>query len=319
MQVTTDMKGIAMTRRIIGALTCIAVCATLSCSRSPEAKHYKTFASPEEAVGALADAVKAGSVEQLLAILGPDAKELVESSSPVIARRNREVFAVAMREGWRLEDQGNDNRVLVVGNEAWPFPIPLVREDNAWRFDTEAGKDEVIARRIGRNELAAIEICHAYVVAQKRYAAEGHDGKPAGLYARAFNSEPGKQNGLYWPAAARGKRSPLGELVAQAAAERHAVGSNGGEPTPFHGYYYKILTAQGAHASGGAKDYVSRQEMSDGFALIAWPAQYDVTGVMTFVVSHAGQIRQKDLGSTTDTLARAVVLYDPDDTWEVVR
>src|SRR5206468_2959858 len=185
-------------------------------------------------------------------------------------------------EQWLLVD-GGKAKTLVIGNEEWPFPVPLVKTASGWRFDTAAGKEEVLARRIGRNELAAIQTCLAYVTAQRRYAMQGHDGKPPGLYAMTFRSDPGKENGLYWPAARGQRRSPLGDLVAQAAEEGRPLGAAPDQRSPFHGYYFKILTAEGA--AGGAKSYVVNGEMSKGFALVAWPAQYDVTGVMTFLVN----------------------------------
>jgi Protein of unknown function (DUF2950) len=177
----------------------------------------------------------------------------------------------------------------------------------------------VLARRIGRNELAAIETCRAYVTAQKRYAEQGHDGKPTGVHATKFASDPGKENGLYWPTARGQKRSPLGDLVAQAAAEGRPVGGDRTQPSPFHGYYFKILTAQGASAPGGARSYVVKGDMSGGFALVAWPAQYDATGVMTFMVSQDGVVREKDLGPGTDAAARKMTAYNPDALWQPVK
>ncbi len=279
----------------------------------------RTFASPEDAVKALADTVKAGNLEALLAIFGPEGKELIDSSEPAVARENQQVFTVAFREKWHLEDAGPDRKTLVIGNEDWPFPVPIVKAGNAWRFDTAAGKEEVLDRRIGRNELAAIDTVHAYVTAQRRYAQDGHDGKPAGLHAAKFQSDPGKQNGLYWPAARGEKRSPLGDLVGQASSEGRPVGTTTGQPSPFHGYYFKILTAQGPAAPGGAKNYIVKGEMSGGFALVAWPAQYEATGIMTFIVNQDGIVREKDLGPSTDAIARKMTTYNPDSSWRVTQ
>jgi hypothetical protein len=278
---------------------------------------HRTFPTPEDAVRALADAVKAEKLDEVLAIFGPDAKELVSSSDPATGRRNHEIFTTAFAEGWRLVNQGANRKVLVVGNEGWPFPVPLTKERNAWRFDTAAGKEEVLARRIGRNELTVISICRAYVSAQRRYAQDGHDGKPAGVYATTFRSDAGRQNGLYWPAARGQKPSPLGDLVAEAAEEGRAVSADH-RPAPFHGYYFKILTAQGRSAQGGAKTYVVSGEMSGGFALVAWPSQYDMTGIMTFIVSQDGVVRQKDLGPDTEAVASVMTTFDPDVTWSEV-
>ena len=270
---------------------------------------YRTFATPEDAVNALAAAVKAGNLAEVVAIFAPDGKELAESSDPATAQQNRQIFAVAFKEGWHLVDQGANKKTLVIGNEDWPFPVPLAKQNGKWRFDAAAGKEEVIARRIGRNELAAIATCKTYVVAQQHYAKDAHDGKPAGLYAAALRSEPNRQNGLYWPAAKGQKRSPVGDLVADASA------AEGREPgSPLHGYYFRILTAQGAHAPGGAKSYIVNGNMSGGYALIAWPAQYDASGVMTFVVDNTGAI-QKDLGPDTASAVKAITAFNPDKSW----
>ena len=188
-----------------------------------QTKTERTFPTPEDAVKALIETVKAGNLESLLEIFGPGGKELIDSSEPAIARQNQQVFAVAVREKWHLEDAAPDRKTLVIGNEDWPFPVPLVKAGNGWRFDTAAGKEEVLARRIGRNELAVIDATRAYVTAQRRYAEAGHDGKPAGLHAAKFQSDPGKENGLYWPTTRGQKRSPLGDVVAQAAAEGRPV------------------------------------------------------------------------------------------------
>ena len=196
---------------------------------------------------------------------------------------------------------------------------PSSKKRTVWQFDTAAGKEEVLARRIGRNELTTIQTCRAYVAAQLRYAQQGHDGKPAGVYAMTFNSDPGKENGLYWPTAKGQKRSPLGDLVAQAAAEGSPLGTDRTERSPLHGYYFKILKAQGPAASGGAKQYVVKDEMSGGFALVAWPAQYNATGVMTFIVSADGVVHERDLGEGTDAAARKMTHYNPDATWHPVQ
>ena len=294
---------------------CALVAALVGCTRA--APTPRTFSTPEDAVRALTEAVKAPGTDQLLTIFGPDLRDLVDTSEPA-GRRAREVFTVAVAERWRLEDQGPDSKTLVIGNEDWPFPIPITRNANGWRFDTAKGRDEVLTRRIGRNELATIAIARTYVAAQRVYARRPHDGKPAGLYATAFRSEAGRQNGLYWPAKPGEKRSPLGDLVAQAAEEGIRLKRDGQGPSPFHGYYFRILTAQGAAAEGGAKDYVVNGEMKGGFALVAWPAQYNVTGITTFVVNQNGVLREKDLGPGTDASARAMKVYDADESWNVV-
>jgi len=306
---------------IVRAVALIGLCATLapvlSCTSSSAPK-VPAFSTPEEAVKKLGAAVKDKNPEAVLAIFGPDAKDLVDLSDAAAARRRRQVFKVAMAEGWRLEAEGADRRTLVIGNEGWPFPVPLVRGPDGWRFDTAAGKEEVLARQVGRNELAAILICRTYVRAQHLYARAGHDGKPAGAYAMTLASDPGRQNGLYWPAAHGQRRSPLGDLIAEAAADARGRSAAGQPPSPFHGYYFRILTAQGAAAPGGASDYVAGGSLSRGFALVAWPAKYDVTGVMTFVVNQDGVVRERDLGPAADGAGTPVSLYNPDTSWNTV-
>jgi Protein of unknown function (DUF2950) len=311
------MSSVMAGRWVSLASTCAVLIATFGCSSAPSEPKQRTFAAPEDAVKTLADTVKKGDVAQVVAIFGPDGQELIDSSDPASAQRSRQVFTAAMRQGWQLVDQGTNRKELVVGDEGWPFPVPLVKDGNLWRFDTAAGKEEVIARRIGRNELAAIEISRTYVAAQRLYAEGAHDGKRKGLYAQTFRSDPGRQNGLYWPAVRGERRSPLGELVTTADARQSASGGTG--PSPFHGYFFRILTAQGPSAKGGAKDYVANGDMSGGFALVAWPAEYDVTGVMTFVVSHDGTVSEKDLGAETTALVKAITLYDPDASWKSVQ
>jgi len=296
------------------ALAC-ALSPFLSTTAGAQSGEQRTFASPEDAVKALIDAVKAGNVDELRTIFGPEGQELIASSDPAEGRRNREVFTVAAAEQWRLVDEAPNRKTLVIGGEEWPFPVPLAKGTNGWRFDTAAGKEEVLARRIGRNELSAIETTLAYVTAQRRYAQQGHDGKPAGLYATKFESDRGKENGLYWPTAKGQKRSPIGDLLAKAAEEGRQLAADRTQPSPLHGYFFRILTAQGAAAPGGARTYLVGNDMSGGFALVAWPAQYDLTGVMTFVVNQDGIVYEKDLGPETDAAARKMTSYNPDPSW----
>ena len=287
-----------------------------ACSNSrPAESSPRHFATPEDAVRALTETVKSGKLDELLTYFGPDGRDLVASSDPATGRRNQEVFIAAASEEWHLEDLGPTTKELVVGNEDWPFPIPLVKDADGWRFDAAAGKEEVLARRIGRNELAVIDICRAYVGAQREYARSGHDGGKPGAYARTFNSDPGKQNGLYWPAKRGAPRSPLGDLVASAASDGADLASRK-EAAPFHGYHFRILTAQGPAAPGGEMDYVKNGAMTGGFALVAWPAQYDATGIMTFVVAADGTVLEKDLGPDTATAVKAITRYDPDPSWQ---
>ena len=299
-------------RRLPGTLTLAFVVMSLSVGA---AQAPLTFATPEEAAQALIRIVKANNLDELNALFGPEGQRLVDPD-PVSARNSRKVFTVAAAEGWRLVDQDQQSKTLVVGNEAWPFPIPIVKDGTTWRFDAAAGAEEVTARRIGRNELAVIETCRTYVLAQRRYARDAHDGKPAGLFAMTVRSDPGKQNGLYWPAGLGEKKSPLGDLLA--SAENGSPKPNDKGLLPFNGYFFRILSAQGASTPGGAKNYVVNGRMTGGFALVAWPAQYDVTGVMTFTVNHDGVLYQKDLGPKTDSVARAMTRYNPDSSWQRV-
>jgi hypothetical protein len=315
---TGNRRMIAMKTLLLRFAAITLTACALATASIAQAPAQRTFPAPEDAVKALVDTVKAGNLDGLLAIFGSGGQELIDSSDAATARQNQKVFTVAVAERWRLEDSGTDRKTLVIGNEDWPFPVPIVKDGSAWRFDTVAGKEEILARRIGRNELAAIDTVRAYVTAQKRYAEQGHDGKAAGLYAVKFQSDQGKQNGLYWPASRGQKLSPLGDLVAQAAEEGRAVGQSN-QPSPLYGYYFKILSGQGPAATGGAKSYIVKGEMSGGFALVAWPAQYDATGVMTFIVNQDGVVHEKDLGNGTDAAARQMTTYNPDASWRVTR
>lgn len=274
----------------------------------------RAFTTPEDAARALAGAARQGS-DALIAIFGPAGRELLDSSDPATSQSNRQTFVVAFAEEWRLEDLGAGRKELILGHESWPFPVPLVKTPRGWVFDVAAGREEVLNRRIGRNELAAIGTCQTYVKAQREYAKGGRDGKPAGIYAQRFASDAGSQNGLYWAAGRGAPRSPLGDLVAQAAEDGQP--RNSGQPgrTPFHGYYFRILDGQGASAKGGARAYVVQGQMTGGFALVAWPAQYGTTGIMTFIVNQDGVVYQKDLGPETDARVAKVSQYDPDKTW----
>jgi hypothetical protein len=311
------VKEITMrSKKWASCLRVFVIALTLLCVTAAAQDSPRTFQTPDDAARELIRVVKAGDLEKLIAIFGRDGRELAAGSDPATGRKNREVFTAAAAEGWHLVDQGGNNRkTLIIGNEAWPFPVPLVKDGPVWRFDTAAGVEEVIARRIGRNELAVVEACRTYVAAQRRYAQQGHDGKAAGLYAKSFRSDPGQENGLYWPVAQGRKRSPLGDLVAQAAEEERPLNATAGNPSTFHGYYFKIVTEQGPAAPGGAKSYVVNGQMSGGFALVAWPAQYDVTGVMTFIANQDGIVYQKDLGAETESVAKSMTRYNPDHSW----
>jgi len=276
----------------------------------------RSFASPGEAVQALVKAVKAGDMDALAAILGPEGRPLISSGDAVADKQEREHFVRSYEQSNKLERPTETKAVLVIGQDQWPLPIPVVKEGEAWRFDTAAGKEEILNRRIGRNELSAMQVCLAYVDAQREYARVARESDGVLAYAMKFRSDEGKQNGLYWPTKEGEESSPLGVLVANARAEGYSRKASGGKPTPYHGYFYRILTAQGTDAPGGAYDYVVKGKMIGGFALVAYPAQYGVSGVMTFIVNHEGVVYEKDLGTDTEKIALAMQTYNPDHTWK---
>jgi hypothetical protein len=273
----------------------------------------KTFASPEEAVKALIDAAKAGNQEELNAIFGPAAKELLSSGDAIEDKATRERFVKAYDAKNALIRDGDAKAVLQIGTEEWPFPIPIVKKGQQWSFDTKKGKEELINRRIGRNELNTVQTCLAYVDAQREYAAKDRDGDGLFEYAQKFVSTPGTKDGLYWEAKPGEEESPFGDLFARATGEGYKKTSN--KPIPYHGYFFKVLKAQGKNAPGGAYDYVVKGRMIGGFGMVAYPAQYGVSGVMTFVVNHDGIVYEKNLGKDTAKIAQAIKLFNPDKTW----
>jgi len=277
------------------------------------AARQKSFPSPEEGVRALIDAARKDDEKALLEILGPEAKPVIDSGDPVSDRGIRERFVASYEEAHSLVKSGDDTVVLQIGKDEWPFPIPLVKENAGWRFDTAEGKEEILNRRIGRNELDVIQVCLAYVDAQREYYRRDPDGDSLLQYAQKFMSTKGKRDGLYWESAPGEEESPFGPLVAQARAEGYKGG--GGKPVPYHGYYYKILTGQGKDAPDGAYDYLVRSKMMGGFAMVAYPAQYGSSGIMTFIVNHDGVVYQKDLGPKTAQIATSLTRFNPDKTW----
>lgn len=286
-------------------------------AQAAEAKQ-KTFASPDEAVKALVAASKAGDTKTLSALFGPKGKDLVFSGDPVADKSGRERFVALCEQKQKLEEVGTDKLILVVGNEGWPFPVPVVKKQGAWRFDATEGKQELLARRIGRNELSAIQVCLAYVDAQREYALKDRDGDGLLAYAQKFGSSPGKKDGLYWKVKEGEKPSPLGPLAAAAQKEGYTAGKKGAKPAPYHGYYYRILKAQGKDAPGGVYDYVVKGKMIGGFGLVAYPAQYGASGIMTFIVNHDGLVHQKDMSKDTEKTALAMKRFNPDRTWKKV-
>ena len=274
-----------------------------------------TFASPEEAVGAMVKALNSNDLKALEAIFGPGSRDLLTSGDPVADQSGRERFLKLYGERSRLE-QTADEVVLSIGNEDWPFPIPLVKKDGLWGFDTEEGREEILARRIGRNELDAIQVCLAYVDAQREYALKDRDADGLLQYAQKFRSDKGMKNGLYWDVKEDEKQSPLGPLFAAAQEKGYSGKSGGGQPVPYYGYYYRILKGQGKNAPGGAYDYMVKGKMIGGFALVAYPAKYASSGIMTFIVNQDGVVYQKDLGRNTEKAVQAIKLFNPDSTWK---
>ena len=271
----------------------------------------QTYNTPQAAVDALVAAAKADDEKAALAVFGKAGEDIVSSGDKVSDEAIRKRFVESYDAKHQIAMDGDAKATLVIGQNDYPFPVPLVRKAGLWSFDTEAGRREVLVRRIGRNELNAIQTSLAYVDAQDEYAAKDR-GAGVGVYAQRFVSEPDKKNGLYWPTAAGEEESPLGELFAAASKQGYRAGEG---RTPYHGYYYKILTKQGPAAPGGAHDYVVNGKMIGGFALVAYPAEYRNSGVMTFLVNYDGTVYQKDLGRDTTALAEEMTAYNPDKTW----
>jgi hypothetical protein len=273
----------------------------------------KTFPSAEDASQALFAAAQSGDKSALLEILGPAGAPIVSSTDDVQDNNSREQFVAKYQQMHRLAKQPDGTTTLYVGAENWPVPLPLVSKGGVWYFDTEAATKEILFRRIGKNEFAAMEVLDALIDAENDYYSESRDGKPQ-QYAAKFASDEGKHNGLYWKTSEGEPESPAGPMVAYATGEGYGKKDAEG-PSPFHGYYYRILTAQGKSADGGAKSYIVNGDMTGGFALLAYPADYRSSGVMTFIVGQDGVIYQKDLGPKTAELASAIKEYSPDKTW----
>lgn len=276
-------------------------------------KHFK---SPEEAVRALAEAVKGNDTKELSAIFGPSGKEFISSGDQVADKTGRERFAKAYEEMNKLVKENDAKAVLYLGNGEWPFPVPVVKKGDRWLFDTTAGKEEILNRRIGRNELNAIQVCLAYVDAQREYVLKDRDGDTLLEYAQRFISRKGEKNGLYWDTKEGEPPSPLGPVIAKAAKEGYSGERPVGRRTPYHGYYYRILKSQGKHAPGGEYDYLVKGKMIGGFALVAYPAEYGNSGIMTFIVNQDGVVYEKNLGKDTGKISAEIKKFDPDDTWK---
>jgi hypothetical protein len=316
----TDVTGKDLTRfarglRKTSLLVSLLVCAACFSAAAGAASVQRTFASPDEAASALAQAAKAHDRSTVLAILGPSSEKWIGSGDPVADRAAGEHFASAFEEKHAIAPEGDSRATLTIGADDWPFAFPLVKTDNGWRFDTEAGKTEMLARRIGANELATIKVLLAITDAQRDYASEDHNRDGVREYARKFVSTAGKRDGLYWPTKAGEPPSPLGPLVTRATSEGYKKGAG---PQAYHGYYFRPLTGQSSNAKGGAQDYVVKGHMIGGFGAIAYPAIYGSSGVMTLMVNQDGVVYQKDLGPDTAKKAPAITRFDPGPGWTAV-
>lgn len=275
------------------------------------------FDTPDDAAGAFVQAVRTEDADELQRILGPGGGEIMSSGDDVADRRMRETFLAAYDKKNALVAEADGSMVMEIGEDDWPMPIPIVERGRSWRFDTRRGKEEILNRRIGRNELSVQEVCLAFVDAQREYVAHDHNGDGVREYAQKLISDEGQKNGLYWETSEGEPPSPMGPLVAEAVEEGYGRSQpTTGERRPYHGYYFKLLKKQGKHAPGGAQDYCVDGRMTGGFAVIAWPAEYDNSGVMTFLVSHQGLVYERDLGRPSARIASAMSEFDPDDTWK---
>jgi hypothetical protein len=287
----------------------------VSCKKA-DAPSYKVFATPEDAGNALQQAGKSGDQNEVLAVFGPDSKKIIYSGDPVQDKAAADAFIKAYDVMHRWRKMPDGSQILLVGADNFPFPIPLRKTAaGQWYFDAGAGEEEILRRRVGRNELAVMDVCMALVDAQYEYSAKPREGATK-QFAQKFISDPGKQNGLYWDSPAGQPQSPLGPMAAFATADGYKVKQNA--HVPFHGYYFRILDKQGANTPGGAKDYIKDGRMVGGFAFVAYPADYGNTGVMTFIVNQDGVLLQKDLGKTTAETAVAMSAFDPDKSWNLV-
>ncbi|MFL6548618.1 MAG: DUF2950 domain-containing protein [Povalibacter sp.] len=283
-----------------------------ACSRSV---HQQDFASADDAVNALLAAMRSGETSALLKVLGPEAQPTIESGDPVQDKNVHERFLHAYDESHAMANSETGVTTLEVGADKWPFPFPLVQRDGRWRFDSAAGNEEIVNRRVGDNELSTIQSCLAFVDAQREYYMRNATHDPLQHYARKLLSNEGEKDGLYWPTAEGEQPSPLGGSFARARAEGYFK-EGAANPAPFHGYYFQLLTAQGPNAAGGAYDYLAGDKLLGGFALIAFPAEYGNSGVMTFMVNHDGIVFSKDLGPETAKEAAAIKTFDPDSSWK---
>ena len=274
----------------------------------------RIFRSPASAAAALVEAARADDLKEMTAILGSDAKEIISSGDPVADNNAREEFTRRYDQMHRLSYDDQGRVVLYIGAENWPLPIPIVKRGDGWAFDSAAGEEEMLYQRVGKNELFTIDVLEQLADAQLEYADREREASGVAQYAQTIFSSPDKKNGLYWAAKEGETESPIGPLIADATAEGYQRGPNG-RPVPFHGYYYKVLTGQGADAPGGASEYIVDGKMTKGFAFLAYPADYRASGVMTFMIDKAGVVVEKDLGPDTEKVAPTITTFNPDSSW----
>jgi hypothetical protein len=307
----TKSRRLAIALKLALATLCVLI---ITSQLAAQKRSQKTFASPGEAVHAMISAATAGDTNQLMVIFGPQAKEILFSGDEVADKQARENVLEKYGQMNRLVTEPDESVTLYIGAENWPFPVPLVNKGGVWFFDTDAGKEEILLRRIGRNEFDTVDTLRALVDAQKEYASKQQEGEAVKQYAQKLMSDEGKHNGLYWKSSAGKPESPIGPLIAEAAAQGY---SRKDGPVPFHGYIYRLLLRQGPNAPGGTMNYIVNGEMTRGFAILAYPVEYRNSGVMTFMVSKDGKIYQKDLGVKTAEIASSVTVYNPDKTWSL--
>lgn len=316
------MNAITTTRALLGALITVGLLAvpvhaadatpkSSAAMQKAAAPKQRTYASPEEAVKELMAAAKAGDSKAMLAILGAGAKPIVSSGDAVADRNGRERFVKSYEEASKIERANDAKAMLTTGKDGWPFPIPIVKGAAGWRFDAKAGQEEIVNRRVGRNELAVMQVLQAYVDAQREYYARNPQGDKLQQYAQRVMSTKGKRDGLYFPTKAGERASPFGPGVDRARAEGYSKADSG-----YHGYHYRILKGQGPDAKGGAYDYLAQGRMIGGFAMVAWPVSYGNSGVMTFLVNHQGVVFEKDLGPDTAAAVQKILKFNPDKSWK---
>lgn len=311
---TLSEKSLHFIHRSAAITCCFIVILSFGVPASAQDAGQRTFKSPKQAFKALVEAARGNDTAELLVIFGPEGKDIISSGDAVADERARERFVRAAGEATSFSGLNSKTVKVVIGKDRWSFPVPIVKSGKDWVFATKDGRDEVLTRRVGRNELNTIQFCLTYVKAQREYAAKDRNGDGVLQFAQHFLSNKDKKDGLYWEASSGEEMSPLGPLVAHASEEGYPVKKTG-RPTPYHGYYLKILKAQGENAPGGQMDYISDGKMVRGFGLLAYPAKYGVSGVMTFMVNQAGIVYQKNLGPETEEVAKAITKYDPDKTW----